>query len=108
MTPGITGMWQVEARDDPSFESYRMFDMFYVENWSLSLDLAIIFSTATAVIMRGVRQMSSRGGDDRSSDSDRGARGQQEPHERSVVLTTTRLASRAAEPAPVASAMAVE
>ena len=51
VTPGITGIWQVEARDDPSFESYRTLDMFYVENWSLALDLAIIFGTATAVIV---------------------------------------------------------
>jgi lipopolysaccharide/colanic/teichoic acid biosynthesis glycosyltransferase len=109
MTPGITGMWQVEARDDPSFESYRMFDMFYVENWSLSLDLAIIFSTATSVIMRGVRQVGARGGlDGVSTESDGAAGERQGPHERGVVLNATRLASRAAEPAPVASAMAVE
>ena len=76
MTPGITGMWQVEARDDPSFESYRMFDMYYVENWSLSLDLAIILGTAAAVIVRAVRQVGMRAGlGDRSADSDRGASG---------------------------------
>jgi lipopolysaccharide/colanic/teichoic acid biosynthesis glycosyltransferase len=109
MTPGITGMWQVEARDDPSFESYRMFDMYYVENWSLSLDLAIIFGTATSVIMRAVRQVAGRGElDGRSTDSDEGAMGEQESHERGVVLNATRLASRTAEPVPVASAMAVE
>jgi exopolysaccharide biosynthesis polyprenyl glycosylphosphotransferase len=107
MTPGITGMWQVEARDDPSFESYRMFDMFYVENWSLSLDLAIIFSTATSVIMRGVRQMGARGElDGGNADSDRAAGVKQASHDRGVVLNATRLASRAVEPTPVASAMA--
>jgi exopolysaccharide biosynthesis polyprenyl glycosylphosphotransferase len=109
MTPGITGMWQVEARDDPSFESYRMFDMFYVENWSLSLDLAIIFSTATSVIMRGMRQVGGRGGlDGGDTNSDRSAKSEQELHDRAVVLNPTRLASRPAEPAPIAPAMAVE
>jgi lipopolysaccharide/colanic/teichoic acid biosynthesis glycosyltransferase len=109
MTPGITGLWQVEARDDPSFESYRMFDMFYVENWSLSLDLAIIFSTATSVIMRGVRQVGARGElDDGTTGSDRAARSEQESHDRAVVLNPPRLATRPAEPAPVASAMAVK
>jgi exopolysaccharide biosynthesis polyprenyl glycosylphosphotransferase len=108
MTPGITGLWQVEARDDPSFESYRMFDMFYVENWSLSLDLAIIFSTATSVIMRGVRQASTRGSsNDRSPDSSRGRKSEKE-HDRPAVLTPARLAPRVPEPAPVATAIAVD
>jgi exopolysaccharide biosynthesis polyprenyl glycosylphosphotransferase len=109
MTPGITGMWQVEARDDPSFESYRMFDMYYVENWSLSLDLAIIFGTATSVIMRALRQLGARGElDGGNADPDRGARRDTESHDRAVVLNRTRVVSRSAEPAPVASAMAVE
>ena len=37
--PGITGLWQVEARDNPSFDAYRRLDLFYVENWSLALDM---------------------------------------------------------------------
>ena len=32
--PGITGLWQVEARQDPSFDSYISLDTAYVENWS--------------------------------------------------------------------------
>ena len=43
--PGITGLWQVEARDNPSFEAYRRLDLFYVENWSTTLDLLIILAT---------------------------------------------------------------
>jgi exopolysaccharide biosynthesis polyprenyl glycosylphosphotransferase len=43
--PGITGLWQVEARDNPSFEAYRRLDLFYVENWSITLDLIIIVGT---------------------------------------------------------------
>lgn len=44
--PGITGLWQVEARDNPSFEAYRRLDLFYVENWSIILDLMILIGTA--------------------------------------------------------------
>ena len=43
--PGITGLWQVEARDNPSFEAYRRLDLFYVENWSTTLDLLIVLAT---------------------------------------------------------------
>ena len=50
--PGITGLWQVEARDNPSFSAYRRLDLFYVENWSITLDLAILFETASSVISR--------------------------------------------------------
>src|SRR3954465_10512876 len=47
--PGITGLWQVEGRDHDAFDVYRRLDLFYVENWSLGLDFAIMFSTAVAV-----------------------------------------------------------
>jgi exopolysaccharide biosynthesis polyprenyl glycosylphosphotransferase len=50
--PGITGLWQVEARDNPSFSAYRRLDLFYVENWSITLDIAILFETASSVISR--------------------------------------------------------
>jgi exopolysaccharide biosynthesis polyprenyl glycosylphosphotransferase len=55
VTPGVTGLWQVEARDDPSFESYRILDMLYVDNWSLSLDMAIMGATVVALVSRMVR-----------------------------------------------------
>ena len=45
MRPGITGLWQVEARDNPSFRVYRHLDLFYLENWTLTLDLAILVAT---------------------------------------------------------------
>ena len=54
MQPGITGLWQVEARDKPDFEIYRRLDLFYVENWSIGLDLAIMFSTVCSVLGRVV------------------------------------------------------
>jgi len=50
VVPGMTGLWQVEARHDPSFESYISLDSKYVREWSLWLDLKIIFRTANAVL----------------------------------------------------------
>jgi exopolysaccharide biosynthesis polyprenyl glycosylphosphotransferase len=55
--PGITGLWQVEGRDDPSFSAYERLDLFYVENWSVGLDLAILASTAKVVLTRGYRAL---------------------------------------------------
>ncbi len=50
VVPGITGLWQVEARQDPSFESYVKLDSEYVNGWSLWLDLKILARTIGAVI----------------------------------------------------------
>jgi len=49
VVPGITGLWQVNGRQDPSFESYIRFDLAYIENWSVWLDLKIIARTVTVV-----------------------------------------------------------
>jgi exopolysaccharide biosynthesis polyprenyl glycosylphosphotransferase len=43
--PGITGLWQITARDCPSFELNMHLDLTYIENWSLRLDLRILAST---------------------------------------------------------------
>jgi exopolysaccharide biosynthesis polyprenyl glycosylphosphotransferase len=56
--PGITGLWQVEARDNPSFAAYRRLDLFYVENWSVAFDLAIAFATVRSVLSRLFRASS--------------------------------------------------
>lgn len=48
--PGITGLWQVEARQDPSFENYINLDSKYVNHWSLGLDLSILVRTVKAVL----------------------------------------------------------
>ncbi|MGH8998181.1 MAG: sugar transferase [Acidimicrobiia bacterium] len=53
--PGITGLWQVEARDNVSFRTYQRLDLFYVENWSVGLDIAILAATLQAVAGRCVR-----------------------------------------------------
>jgi lipopolysaccharide/colanic/teichoic acid biosynthesis glycosyltransferase len=55
--PGITGLWQVEARHDPSFESYRKLDLFYIENWSLELDLVILLATAKGLLGQALRDL---------------------------------------------------
>ena len=47
--PGITGLWQVEARRNPSFDAYIALDLQYVERWSLALDLRILFKTIRVV-----------------------------------------------------------
>ena len=52
--PGVTGLWQVEARDLPSFDLYRRFDLLYVQSWSVGLDLAIILRSIGVVLLRGV------------------------------------------------------
>ena len=48
--PGMTGLWQVEARQDPSFDSYISLDTAYVENWNLMLDLRILARTLNVVV----------------------------------------------------------
>ena len=50
--PGMTGLWQVEAGDDPSFVLYQHLDLYYVENWSTALDLAILVATIPTVAWR--------------------------------------------------------
>jgi len=50
--PGVTGLWQVTARSDPSFETNMVLDLQYIENWSLRLDLTILLRTLP-VVLRG-------------------------------------------------------
>ena len=50
--PGITGMWQVNGRSDSSFETYTRLDLYYVDNWSLLCDLAILCKTVPVVLAR--------------------------------------------------------
>jgi exopolysaccharide biosynthesis polyprenyl glycosylphosphotransferase len=50
VTPGITGLWQVVGRQDPSFESYISLDVAYIENWSLFLDLVIMLRTIGVIL----------------------------------------------------------
>jgi exopolysaccharide biosynthesis polyprenyl glycosylphosphotransferase len=49
MKPGITGLWQVSGRNRLTFEQMVNVDLFYIENWSLWLDLKIILLTIPAL-----------------------------------------------------------
>ena len=49
MKPGLTGLWQVSGRNRLTFEEMVQLDLFYIENWSLWLDLKIILLTLPAV-----------------------------------------------------------
>ncbi|MEM7327029.1 MAG: sugar transferase [Actinomycetota bacterium] len=49
--PGITGLWQVEARSNAAFNAYRRLDLHYVENWNIGLDLRILLATAEQVVV---------------------------------------------------------
>jgi lipopolysaccharide/colanic/teichoic acid biosynthesis glycosyltransferase len=48
--PGLTGYWQIQGRQEVSYESRVALDLFYVKNWSLMLDLKIILKTPLRVI----------------------------------------------------------
>jgi exopolysaccharide biosynthesis polyprenyl glycosylphosphotransferase len=50
VTPGITGLWQVTARKDPSFARGMALDREYIRTWSLSTDVRILMKTVLAVI----------------------------------------------------------
>ncbi len=50
MKPGITGLWQVSGRNRLTFEEMVRIDLYYIENWSLWLDLKIIVLTLPAVL----------------------------------------------------------
>jgi exopolysaccharide biosynthesis polyprenyl glycosylphosphotransferase len=52
LRPGITGIWQVAARGDPSFDRWVALDLEYIDNWSPLLDLRILASTVPAVIRK--------------------------------------------------------
>ncbi len=51
VTPGITGLWQISGRSDLSFDEMVLLDIYYVENWSLLLDLRILLVTIPKVIL---------------------------------------------------------
>jgi exopolysaccharide biosynthesis polyprenyl glycosylphosphotransferase len=50
--PGLTGLWQISGRSDLSWEESVRLDLHYVENWSLALDLQIVWKTVGAVLAR--------------------------------------------------------
>ena len=50
VTPGLTGMWQVSGRNLVSYEERIGYDVYYVRNWSIWLDLHILARTVRAVL----------------------------------------------------------
>jgi lipopolysaccharide/colanic/teichoic acid biosynthesis glycosyltransferase len=51
MKPGITGLWQVEMRHEPSFDRWVELDLTYIDRWTLWLDLRILLRTMPSVLM---------------------------------------------------------
>lgn len=53
ITPGLTGMWQVNGRSEvTNFDDVVKYDLEYIDNWSLSLDIKLILKTITSVLFR--------------------------------------------------------
>ena len=50
VSPGITGLWQVSGRSDLTFDEMVFLDIYYIENWSVILDLRILLKTVPTVI----------------------------------------------------------
>ncbi|EKD94336.1 MAG: exopolysaccharide biosynthesis polyprenyl glycosylphosphotransferase [uncultured bacterium] len=50
--PGITGLWQVSGRSNTSFDEWVRLDIFYIENWSLWLDISIMVKTLWAIVKK--------------------------------------------------------
>jgi exopolysaccharide biosynthesis polyprenyl glycosylphosphotransferase len=55
MKPGITGLWQVEARHEPDFDALVEHDLVYIDDWSIWLDLKILARTLPALMAHGGR-----------------------------------------------------
>ena len=52
VVPGLTGMWQVSGRSDTGYEERISFDTYYIQNWSIWLDIWILIKTVW-VVLRG-------------------------------------------------------
>ena len=48
--PGLTGLWQVSGRSDISYDERVRLDMYYIRNWSMWLDLQLLYQTIPAVL----------------------------------------------------------
>ncbi len=48
--PGMTGLWQVSGRSSLTFGEMVRLDLFYIENWSVGFDIALLFRTVPAVL----------------------------------------------------------
>ena len=50
MKPGMSGLWQVSGRSNLSWDDSIRLDLYYVENWSLTADIMILWRTVRAVM----------------------------------------------------------
>ncbi len=50
--PGLTGLWQISGRSDVPFDEMCLLDIYYVENWSIRLDIQILIMTLPHVVLR--------------------------------------------------------
>jgi lipopolysaccharide/colanic/teichoic acid biosynthesis glycosyltransferase len=50
--PGITGLWQISGRSNLTFDDLVRLDFYYIENWSIWLDISILVRTLPAVLAR--------------------------------------------------------
>jgi exopolysaccharide biosynthesis polyprenyl glycosylphosphotransferase len=50
--PGITGLWQVSGRSDVTYQERVQLDMYYIRNWSVWMDIRLIFKTIPALISK--------------------------------------------------------
>jgi lipopolysaccharide/colanic/teichoic acid biosynthesis glycosyltransferase len=48
--PGLTCLWQVNGRSDVDFDRWVRLDLDYIDNWSLGLDMRILFKTVPVVL----------------------------------------------------------
>jgi exopolysaccharide biosynthesis polyprenyl glycosylphosphotransferase len=49
--PGLTGLWQVSGRSNLTFDEMALMDIWYIENWSIGLDVKLMFRTIPAVLL---------------------------------------------------------
>jgi lipopolysaccharide/colanic/teichoic acid biosynthesis glycosyltransferase len=49
--PGLTGLWQVSGRSNLTFDEMALLDIWYIENWSIGLDIKLMFRTVPAVLL---------------------------------------------------------
>ena len=52
ITPGMTGWWQVRGRSNVPFDEMCAMDIYYIDNWSLSMDIEILMLTIPRVVLR--------------------------------------------------------
>ena len=52
LRPGLTGLWQCSGRNDVGYEERVRLDIFYIEKWSLTMDLKILLRTLRVVLRR--------------------------------------------------------